>query len=256
VIDGRVAYTGSQNLVDPRFFKQTAGVGVWVDAIARITGPAAVALDGVFALDWSMETGHACELPSVAAYGAPARTGAPVQVVPSGPALRPEAIHQLLLSAIYAARKELVMTTPYFVPDESILTALITAAQRGVEVTLIVPARNDSLLVRFASVASFDDLLSAGVRIALFEGGLLHTKSLTVDGAMSVFGSVNLDMRSLWLNFEISVFVYDADFTARLKALQDSYLRKSSFMELKAWRQRSGARRLVENAFRLLSPLL
>jgi cardiolipin synthase len=256
VIDDHVAYTGSQNLVDPRFFKQKSGVGEWVDAIARITGPAAAALDTVFGLDWTVETGRTYELPLAAAKESPSLAGSMVQVVPSGPDLQPEAIHQLLLTAIYTARRELVMTTPYFVPDESVLTALLSAALRGVEVTLIVPARNDSVLVRYASVAHFDDLMSAGANIALFKGGLLHTKSLTIDRGISVFGSVNLDMRSLWLNFEISLFVYDAVFTKQLGALQQTYLRNSSRLELDAWRRRTALRKFTENTFRLLGPLL
>ena len=257
VIDDRVAYAGSQNLVDPEFFKQESGVGTWVDAMVRITGPAAATLDSVFQLDWSVETGAAFEAPYlVTTDGTTAPSGAEIQIVPSGPDLQPEAIHQLLLMAIYAARHELVITTPYFVPDESILTALLTAALRGVAVTLIVPAHNDSILVRHASVAHFDDLMSAGVEIALYKGGLLHTKSLTIDGEISVFGSVNLDMRSLWLNFEISLIVYDRDYTSRLRALQDTYLKESDRLDLHSWRHRSAWRRFTENTFRLLGPLL
>ncbi len=257
VIDDRVAYSGSQNLVDPRFFKQEAGVGAWVDAMARITGPAAASLGGVFRLDWSVETEAAFEPPSVVfGSGASMTAGSVIQIVPSGPDLQPEAIHQILLAAIYAARHELIMTTPYFVPDDSILTALLTAALRGVEVTLIVPARNDSVLVRYASAAHFDDLMSAGVRIALFRGGLLHTKSLTIDGMISVFGSVNLDMRSLWLDFEISLLVYDLDFTGRLRSLQDSYLRDSDRLDPDTWRRRPAWRQFMENTCRLLGPLL
>jgi cardiolipin synthase len=222
--------------------------------MARVTGPAAAALDGVFGFDWSTETAGGFEPPPAPDQGRPG--GSTVQVVPSGPGLRPEAIHQLLLTAIYSARRELVMTTPYFVPDESILTALLSAALRGVEVTLIVPAHNDSLLVRYASVAHFDDLMSAGVRLALYRGGLLHTKSLAIDGLVGVFGSVNLDMRSLWLNFEISLFVYGTDFTGRLRALQDRYLRDSDRLELDRWRRRPARRRFLEDAFRLLGPLL
>jgi cardiolipin synthase len=254
VIDDRVAYAGSQNLVDPRFFKQESGVGPWLDAMARVTGPAAAALGGVFNFDWAIETAGDFEPPQAPDRGE--RGGSTVQVVPSGPGLQPEAIHQLLLTAIYSARHELVLTTPYFVPDESVLTALLSAALRGVEVTLIVPARNDSLLVRHASAAHYDDLMSAGVRLALYRGGLLHTKSLAIDGEVSVVGSVNLDIRSLWLNFEISLFVYGRGFTEHLRALQDRYLQDSDQLELDRWRRRPVHRRFAENAVRLLGPLL
>lgn len=256
VIDDRVAYTGSQNLVDPRFFEQNKGVGQWVDAMVRVTGPAAASLDGVFQLDWAVETGQAFEAPPPQPVGAEPPGPSIVQIVPSGPALRPEAIHQLLLSAIYASRRELIMTTPYFVPDEAMVTALESAALRGVAVTLIVPEHNNSMLVRYASAAQFDDLMCAGVNIALFKGGLLHTKSLSVDGEMSVFGSVNLDMRSLWLNFEISMFAYCPEFTVRLRQLQQTYIDDSDRLSLDAWRRRPFSQRFAEDTMRLLSPLL
>lgn len=136
------------------------------------------------------------------------------------------------------------------------LTALLSAALRGVEVTLFVPAHNNSLLVRYASVVHFEQLLTAGIVIQLFEGGLLHTKRLTVDDSISIFGSVNLDMRSLWLNFEISLFIYDDEFTGRLRSLQRSYIEKLSRLELEAWHQRPAWKRFAEDAFRLTSPLL
>lgn len=254
VIDDRVAYTGSQNLVDPRYFKRGSGVGPWVDAMVRLEGPATVALGGVFRHDWAVETGTAFEAPREPLAPGLGRTT--VQVVPSGPGLVPEAIHQLLLAAIYSARSELVLTTPYFVPDEAMLTALLSAALRGVLVTLIVPARNDSILVRYASLAHFDELLAAGVRVALYRGGLLHTKSLTIDGEVGVFGSVNLDPRSLWLNFELSVFVYERAFTGRLRALQESYLRRSEHLDVARWGRRTLGRRFAANAVRLVGPLL
>ncbi len=258
VIDGEVAYTGSQNLVDPRHFKQGAGVGPWVDAVARVRGPAVGVLAGVFLYDWCVETGEAFE-PPPPPEPEPAEArgdGSAAQVVPSGPGHHPETIHQLLLSAIYAARRELVLTTPYFVPDESILTALLSVAQSGVDVTLIVPAENDSFLVRYASVAPFDELLAAGVRIALFKGGLLHTKAITIDREVAVFGSVNLDMRSLWLNFEISLFVYDKGFAERLRALQGEYLKRCETLDPDVWRRRPLSHRFAEDTLRLLGPLL
>ena len=130
------------------------------------------------------------------------------------------------------------------------------AALSGVSVTLIVPAKNDSLLVRFASGAHFEELMAAGVRIALFQGGLLHTKSLVVDGSLSLFGSVNLDMRSFWLNFEDSLFVYGAEFAALIGQLQQDYLTHSFFVDSDSWHNRPARRRFLENAVRLLGPLL
>jgi cardiolipin synthase len=158
--------------------------------------------------------------------------------------------------AIYAARRELVLTTPYFVPDESLLTAMTSAARRGVEVTLVVPDKVDSLLVRLASRAQQGDLAVAGVRIAMFHGGLLHTKSITVDGEFSLFGSLNLDPRSLFLNFEITLAVYDHGFAAELRSLQQSYIDRSEPMDLAAWQARPGVVQFTENAARLVGPLL
>ena len=258
VIDGEVAYTGSQNLVDPRYFKQDEGVGQWVDAMLRIEGPVVEALGGVFIHDWEIATGFG--LDSLAATHdvrpVPERGPAPVQVIPSGPVPQPLAILQLMLGAIYAAQRELIITTPYFVPDESLLTALLSAAQRGVEVTLLLPEKNDSRLVDLAGKAVFADLLEAGVHIAAFRGGLLHTKSITVDAEFALFGSVNMDMRSLWLNFELSLLIYDRESTALIRRMQKGYLKDSEPVNREAWRQRSFSRRFVENAVHLLAPLL
>lgn len=256
VIDERIGYTGSQNLVDPRFFKQEAHVGQWVDAMARIEGPAVDALWLTFASDWELDTGQefARQRPPVA-IDRGCETGV-MQVVPSGPQFAPEVINQILLTAIYSARRELIITSPYFVPDESLMTALTSAARRGVDVTVILPARNDSRLVRLASEAMSGDLLAAGVRIVGFEGGLLHTKSITADGSMSMFGSLNLDPRSLWLNFEISLLVYDDEFTHSLRDLQREYIRQSTEMTFEDWQKCSIMRRLLRNAVRLLAPLL
>ena len=258
VIDGEVAYTGSLNLVDPRYFKQDAGVGQWVDAMVRVRGPAVEGLLGTFLGDWALEAGEGLEhLAGTSDYHPLAECGpSVVQVAPSGPIESSDAILRSLLMAIYSARRELILTTPYFVPDESLVAALMSAAQRGVEVTLIVPGRVDSRLVRLASQAFKGDLLGAGVRVAMFHGGLLHTKSITVDGEFSFFGSLNLDPRSLYLNFEITLVVYDRGFTAALRQLQQSYLDHCETMDLQQWQSRSGLQRLTENTARLLGPLL
>lgn len=258
VIDGAIGYTGSMNLVDPRYFKQNSGVGQWIDAMVRLEGPAVEALALTFLADWSMEVRE--EADSLIAVGdvqpQPPIGRAAVQVCPSGPTDREQAIMEVLLTAIYAARREVILTSPYFVPDDTLLTALISAAHRGVLVTLIVPKRVDSLLVRLASTTCRGDLAEAGIRIMEFDGGLLHTKSVTVDGEFSLFGSLNLDPRSLYLNFEITLCVYDRDFTCELRALQHAYLRDCQSMDMKIWNARTVPRRVAANIGRLLSPLL
>ena len=258
VIDGEIAYTGSQNLVDPRFFKQDEGVGQWIDAMLRVQGPSVEALGGTFMEDWELDTGRGLEtLKGTSDIHAVSEKGlSEVQVVPSGPAFRSKAIHQLLLTIIYDVRKELVITTPYFVPDDSLQTALVSAAHRGVRVIIVVPSKVDSRLVHYASRSFFDELLSAGVEIAGFDGGLLHTKSITVDNEICVFGSVNLDMRSLWLDFEISLFVYDPGFTSQVRAIQSKYIEGSQMINLAEWRDRPAIQRFVENAAYLTAPLL
>jgi cardiolipin synthase len=258
VIDGKISYTGSQNLVDPRYFKQDEGVGQWIDAMLRIEGPAVEALGGIFLQDWEVNTGASLARLEECNDVAPVEEQGPVplQAMPSGPARKPLAILQLLLSTFYAARHELIVTTPYFVPDDSLLTALISAAHRGVAVTVVLPEKNDSRLVDYASRAVFEDLLEAGVTIAAFRGGLLHTKSVTVDGEFCLFGSVNLDMRSLWLNFEISLLIYDREVTAQVRELQAGYIRDSDLLDAATWRQRPFARRLLENVVHLAAPLL
>ncbi len=258
VIDGEIGYTGSQNLVDPRFFKQNRGVGQWIDAMVRMEGPSVEALAGTFMEDWELDTGEGLKALEETSdvRSIPEKGTIPVQVVPSGPAIRPEVIHQLLLTTIYCAQKKLILTTPYFVPDDSLMTALISAAHRGVGVTIVVPAEVDSRLVHYASRSLFDNLLSAGVTIAAFSGGLLHTKSITVDDEICVFGTVNLDMRSLWLNFEISLFIYDLAFTQQVRGMQMMYVQQSRLLNLTEWRRRSVIQKFAENAAQLVGPLL
>jgi cardiolipin synthase len=163
---------------------------------------------------------------------------------------------QMILALIQCARKELVLTTPYLVPDDSLLRALRGAAARGVTVRLVVPEKVDSFLTRYASRSYYNDLVDVGVKIYQYRGGLLHTKSITVDSELSMFGTVNLDMRSLWLNYEVSLFVYDVDFATRLRELQQSYLDDSLPLDPQAWQARPLPIRLLEDSLRLFAPVL
>ena len=267
VIDSKIGYTGSFNLVDPRFFKKDSGVGEWVDVMMRCTGPLVLELSAVFFADLAVETDE--NLEGVQQYLTQAQERIPeilpekmqqgdivAQVIPSAPEQGSHVIYETIISAIYAATKQITITTPYFVPDEPLLMALTIAAKRGVKVTLILPDKVDSFMVRYASRAYYPMLLDAGVKIAMFKGGLLHAKTMTIDEDYALFGTVNMDMRSFFLNLEISLAIYDRDITKQICNLQRDYLKNSSYITVKAWQQRSKFRGLIENTVRLMSPLL
>jgi cardiolipin synthase len=258
VIDGEIAWTGSMNLVDPRYFKQDSGVGQWVDAMVRVQGSVVLPLAGTMIGDWILESSESvAEVLEQTQLGMVQPVGAAdVQVIPSGPGESGDCLLLMILALINSAHHELVLTTPYLVPDDSLLRAIRGAAGRGVSVKLIVPEKVDSFMTRYASRSYYDDLLDAGVEIYLYRAGLLHTKSITADGAISMFGTVNLDMRSFWLNYEVALFVYDRTFASELRRLQQTYIDQSDPLDAEAWEQRSFKNRLLEDTLRLASPLL
>lgn len=179
-----------------------------------------------------------------------------LQLIPSAPELTEHVIYETLVCAIFAAKKQVVITTPYFVPDDALLLAMTTAAKRGVKVILNVPKKVDSLLVQFASQAYFEPLLSAGVQIYLFNPGLLHAKILCVDDDYCLFGTVNMDMRSFYLNMEVSMAIYNRTMTQQMLTCQHEYLRQSEPLQRDGWQQRSFGAKFLDNAIRLFSPLL
>lgn len=179
-----------------------------------------------------------------------------LQLIPSAPELTEHVIYETLVCAIFAAKKQVVITTPYFVPDDALLLAMTTAAKRGVKVILNVPKKVDSLLVQFASQAYFEPLLSAGVQIYLFNPGLLHAKILCVDDDYCLFGTVNMDMRSFYLNMEVSMAIYNRTMTQQILTCQHEYLRQSEPLQRDGWQQRSFGAKFLDNAIRLFSPLL
>jgi len=256
VIDDEIGYTGSMNLVDPAHFKQDAGVGQWIDVMVRVTGPTVNVLSAIHAWDWEVETGERI-LPMYPSCPVDRSSGLhPVQVVPSGPGMPENLIQQVLTLAINQAKESVCITTPYFVPSEHLLNTLKMTAQRGVKVELIIPHRNDSIMVKWASKAFYTELLNAGIEIYEFSGGLLHTKSVVIDKQYCLIGTVNLDMRSLWLNFEVTLAVDDAAFTQELYWLQQSYIENAHKIESATWSERGLVHRFFERAYFLFSPLL
>ncbi len=257
VIDEQIAYTGSMNMVDPAYFKQNSGVGQWIDIMVRLTGPTVNVLSAIHCWDWEVETGMRM-LPSLPECHLEPEQGPhhPIQVVPSGPGMPEHLIHQVLTLAINQANSSVRITTPYFVPSADLVETLKMTAQRGINVELIIPHKNDSLMVQWASRAFYSELMSAGVKIYEFYGGLLHTKSVVIDEQFCLVGTVNMDMRSLWLNFELTLAIDDEAFTQEMYALQQSYIERSHPVELAQWQQRSFYSRFLERVFYLFNPLL
>lgn len=254
VIDGQIGYTGSNNLADAAFAIKKK-FAPWVDCTVRMDGPATKELQVLFLTDWYMETDEFVE--KELHYMPKVNTGGlPVQIIATGPNFYTEATTQIVQACIQLSRNEIVLTTPYFVPDESTITNLCVASRRGVDVKLVVPKRNDSRMVAGASRSNYDPLLNAGVKILEFEKGLLHAKTISIDKDIGIVMSANLDRRSYELNFECGAIVYDSDFASELRFLQQKYMDDSTIVDRDAWLDRSHARRVLETACGLLSPLL
>jgi cardiolipin synthase len=253
VVDGRVAYTGSQNIVRPDYGRK--GVGNWRDLMVRVVGPSVSQLQSVFLEDWEFESGQCLEDP---AYFPPPTACGPVtlQVVPSGPNYPTRVLRDLVVEALYAARCRAVIVTPYFVPDDALLVALRMAVVRGVHVDLIVPARSDQILVGLAGQFFYDELLGYGVHVHLHQQGLLHVKAMTVDEGFAMLGTANFDIRSFYLNFELNLLSYDADLNGQLRTYQAKCIQESKELDLAALQNRSVLRRWGPQFAKLLSPLL
>ena len=254
VIDNHITYCGSQNCADPEF-RVKAKYAPWVDAMIRFEGPIARQNQYLFTSDWMAETDE--DISVLLREPIPeTETGFPAQVIGTGPTVRYSAMPEMFETLIYAARGELVISTPYYVPDESMQGALCASARRGVATTIIFPARNDSWIVGAASRSYYAELLDAGVRIFEYEGGLLHTKSLTIDGEITLIGSANMDRRSFELNFENNILFYDQALTGELRQRQDSYIARSRIVAADMVESWSWQHRLCNNAIAMFGPVL
>ncbi len=249
VIDGVIGFAGSQNIVDRDF---RPGV-VNRELVARVTGPVVAEMEAVVRADWFLET----ETMALDELIIPPATGtACAQLLPSGAEYPLEGFETLLVWEIHQAREHVVVATPYFIPDEDVLSAMRTAVARGVTIDLIVSAVVDQPLVNLAQCSYYDDLLRAGVRIHLFRDELLHAKNVSIDQSLAIIGSSNVDLRSFQLNDEVSLLLFDPASLGALGALQRGYLEHCDTLEIDQWRRRPAPRKLVENIARLVGPLL
>lgn len=263
VVDGRVGFTGSQNLTEPCYHKprNRARGREWVELMVRLHGPVVHELEAVFVSDWYTETAEVLDagtqwVPDAHGVAAEAVGDVPAQVVPSGPGFVTENNLRMFTSLIYGATHRISLTSPYFVPDESLLYAVTTAAQRGVAVELFVSEVSDQFMVGHAQASYYHALLEAGVRIYLYpEPYVLHAKHFTIDDDVAVIGSSNMDMRSFSLNYEISLMLLGAPVVARLREVEDTYRELSRELLAAEWDRRPARLKYVDNVMRLTSAL-
>ncbi len=253
IIDGQAAYTGSQNIVESDFGHKKAGE--WHDVMVKINGPTVRQLQAVFVEDWYYETGEVLDFPDL--YPVATKEGsAAIQVVPTGPDQPTEGFQDILIQSIHSAKRKISITSPYFIPNEGLITALRLAAARGVDVDIIVPDRSDHYLVDQASAYYCGVVLKNGANVYLFREGMIHTKIMTVDDDMAMVGSANFDIRSFYLNIELVLILFDPEFIYNLRMLQNCYKGHSTLIRPDAWFKRPLPKRMFEGMVKIFSPLL
>lgn len=254
VVDGKVGFVGGLNIAD-KYLHGLPDLGPWVDTHLWLEGEAVAALDRVFVADWDFVSGE--ELPPDAALEHVVRTGnrCLVQVASSGPDTDWATIMQVYFSAIATAKSSIYLTSPYFSPDESLLTALKTAALSGVDVRMIFPEYTDSIIANWNTRSYISELLDAGVRVFLYRNGFIHSKYLLVDNIFSSVGSPNVDVRSFDLDFEVTALIYDEDFALRLGVLFSEDVKNCYEVSRDEWDKRPRRERYKESIARIFGPL-
>ena len=258
VVDGNVAFVGSQNVTDSTYnLKKNIKRGLhWVDLMARVEGPVVSSIDVVFLSDWYSETGEILtdqvDLASVASSDG----NLDCQIVPSGPGFEYQNNLKLFMGLLFAAREKIIIVSPYFVPEESLLLSLVTACQRGIHVELFVSEEGDQAMVYHAQRSYYEALLRAGVKIWMYKRPfILHSKSLTIDDEVAVIGSSNMDMRSFGLNMEISMMVRGEEFVADMRRVEAEYRSLSRELTLEEWLKQPLRSTVLDNLARLTSAL-
>jgi cardiolipin synthase A/B len=262
VVDGRVAFTGSQNLIDRGYDSpknQKRGLQ-WQELVVRVTGPIVTAVNAVFLSDWYSETnellGDEENVPVAAVPADPSPDALVCQVVPSGPAFEGENNLRLFLSLVTSAQKQVIITSPYFVPDEAMMYAITSARYRGLDVQLFVSEIGDQGSVWHAQRSYYGALLRAGVKIWMYPGPyILHAKHLSIDDDVAVIGSSNMDIRSFNLNFEISLLVRGASFVAEMREVEAGYRAIGRELTLEEWEKEPVSATFLDGVARLTSAL-
>jgi cardiolipin synthase len=253
IVDGRDAFVGGLNVGD-EYLGRSARFGAWRDTHVAISGPAVKAVQLSFVDDWNWSTG---EVPQLDWRLEPEnRDGKAVLVMPSGPVDRLDTCTLFFVHAIQSARRRLWITTPYFVPDAAILSALQVAVLRGVDVRIMLPSKPDHLLAWLASFSYLKDTLPWGVKMYRYQDGFLHQKVLLIDDSLASVGTANLDMRSLRLNFEITLLFADTGFAAAVEKMLEADFARCRPLVMAEFEGRSAPFKLAVQLARLLAPVL
>lgn len=256
VIDGAIGYVGGFNVGD-EYLGIDEKYGYWRDTHTRIEGSAVHALQTRFLVDWNMASKNHRVTYDEAYYPALVRQGhTAVQIVSSGPDEEWDAVKNSYVKMIFSAKRYVYIQSPYFVPDDSILEAVRIASLSGIEVRLMIPAVPDHKIVYAATMSYMDDLLKAGVKVDLYDGGFIHAKTIVIDDEVATCGTTNFDLRSFKLNFEVNAFIFDREKAIEMRQMYERDVEKSYPLTLEAYDQRSLWQRGKEALARLISPIL
>lgn len=253
VIDSQIGYTGSLNLIDRSYHRRDSIS--YDELMVRVDGPLTLQLESVFTTDWYVETGELIhdlrrDTPLYARKSGKIKA----RIVPSGPGYLYDNNLKIITSALYAAEQRVTIVNPYFIPEESLSMALISAAQRGVEVTLVNSEAIDQVFVAHAQRSYYEEMLRAGVKIYLYKKPtLLHSKYMVIDDDFALIGSSNMDIRSFKLNHELMAIFYDKKFVHGVWKLTRRYIARSTLVDKRAWLARPSRRQLLDNIARLTS---
>lgn len=251
VVDGRIGYTGSQNMIEAKINAHLSHR----ELMARVKGPVVSELQAIFLSDWYLETEEELEDDKLFSFQDHAGD-ITAQVLPSGPDFQAGGVDLFFTKIINDARDEVVIITPYFIPNDALLAAMRTAAMRGIKVKLIVSKKSDSLLVKLAQRSYYETLLNAGVSICLYQNDFLHAKHMRIDRDVVVIGSSNMDQRSFELNAEVSLICFGPEVSHDIQAIEDDYATHCVAIDAERWDSRPLPVKLVENMARMLSDLL
>ena len=251
VIDGKYAYTGGSNIGDEYLGKHKE-IKPWTDCNIKIKGTAAMHLNLRFIQDFSFASKT---MPKMEFHTPDYKGSLPVQVLSDGPDTIEGSIEQAYIKAIYNAKRRVYIQTPYFIPDEAFMLALTTVAKSGVDVKIMIPAKADKKLVYFGTLSYACELAKQGVQIYRREG-FLHSKTLVIDDDICSIGSFNIDIRSFLLQFEITTFIYDKDFTTKLAEIFEFNLGYCKLLDIKYLINRPFKQKVMERLMRLLTPIM